>query len=215
MESAKIKLETVLVTTAVVFLSDPIFLKLFAFLKLPRWESLGFTRIAQTVLVLAVVAAIEKNFRSVGLSGKHFLKDMKQGIIWSASFGVVAAIAFGIIKLFGYPPFLIFKTRLPALVHGKLLFFIVGGLIAPFAEEVFFRGVIFGYVRKWGFPFALFMSTAVFVAFHILFSGTRLPITQIVGGLVFAVSYEIEKSLWVPVIIHMAGNLALFSLSLL
>jgi membrane protease YdiL (CAAX protease family) len=33
-----------------------------------------------------------------------------------------------------------------------------------------------------------------------------------VGGLVFAVAYEIEKSLLVPITIHVLGNFAIFSL---
>jgi hypothetical protein len=40
----------------------------------------------------------------------------------------------------------------------------------------------------------------------------NIPIPQIVGGLLFALSYEVEKNLMVPIIIHMSGNLAIFSL---
>ena len=41
----------------------------------------------------------------------------------------------------------------------------------------------------------------------------HLPLTQIVGGIVFAIAYEKEKNLMVPVTIHCLGNLAIFSLT--
>jgi hypothetical protein len=39
-------------------------------------------------------------------------------------------------------------------------------------------------------------------------------LTQAVGGILFAVAYEVERSLLVPITIHVLGNLAIFSLSL-
>jgi hypothetical protein len=42
-----------------------------------------------------------------------------------------------------------------------------------------------------------------------------LPLTQIVGGLVFAAAYEVTRNLIVPMIIHVTGNLAIFGISLL
>ena len=41
-----------------------------------------------------------------------------------------------------------------------------------------------------------------------------IPVTQVVGGLLFAVAYEVEKNLMVPITIHILGNMALFTLSL-
>jgi membrane protease YdiL (CAAX protease family) len=35
-----------------------------------------------------------------------------------------------------------------------------------------------------------------------------------VGGVVFALAYEKEKNLLVPIVIHISGNLAIFALSL-
>jgi hypothetical protein len=50
---------------------------------------------------------------------------------------------------------------------------------------------------------------------HSQSSGLALPITQLIGGILFAVAYEIEKNLLVPITIHCLGNLAIFILSLL
>jgi len=48
---------------------------------------------------------------------------------------------------------------------------------------------------------------------HPIFPGIPLP--QVVVGIVFAVAYEIEGSLMVPITIHILGNLAIFTLSLI
>jgi hypothetical protein len=92
-----------------------------------------------------------------------------------------------------------------------VLFFVVGGLIAPVAEEIFFRGIVYGFLRRWGFAVALIGSTLLFAWVH---PGAGVPITQIIGGLVFAAAYEIEGNLAVPITIHVLGNTAIFGLSL-
>ena len=86
----------------------------------------------------------------------------------------------------------------------------MGGIVAPVAEEIFFRGLIFGYLRRWGIPAAILISTALFAAFHL----PAVPVTQIVGGAVFAIAYHTGRSLMVPIVIHTLGNLAIFTLSL-
>ena len=90
------------------------------------------------------------------------------------------------------------------------LFFIVGGVVAPVAEEIVFRGIIFGYLRRWGLPAAVLVSTALFAALHL----PAIPVTQVVGGMVFAIAYHLSGSLMTPILIHTLGNLAIFSLSL-
>ena len=68
-------------------------------------------------------------------------------------------------------------------------------------------------IRRWGMPVALVLSTFLFVLPHLGSSG--LPITQMIGGILFAAAYEIEGSLIVPIMIHAFGNMAIFSFSLL
>ena len=36
-----------------------------------------------------------------------------------------------------------------------------------------------------------------------------------IGGILFAVAYEMEKNLLVPITIHVLGNLAIFTLALI
>ena len=97
-----------------------------------------------------------------------------------------------------------------------MLLFAVGGVIGPMAEEVIFRGLLYGFFRRWGVLPAIFISTGVFVLVHLLVrSVPGFAITQAIGGVVFAVSYELEKNLVVPITIHCLGNMAIFLLPLL
>ena len=73
--------------------------------------------------------------------------------------------------------------------------------------------ILYGFFRRWGVPVALALSTFLFVLPHLGSSG--LPITQMIGGVLFAAAYEMEGSLLVPIMIHAFGNMAIFSFSLL
>jgi hypothetical protein len=94
--------------------------------------------------------------------------------------------------------------------------FLVGGIIGPIAEEIFFRGILYGYFRRWGVLPALVVSTGIFALVHLLIGPVQgFAVIQTVGGVVFAVSYELEKNLMVPITVHCLGNMAIFSLPLL
>jgi len=60
---------------------------------------------------------------------------------------------------------------------------------------------------------AVTVSTLLFVLPHL--TGAGFPVTQLAGGLVFALAYEKEDNLMVPITIHCLGNLAIFSIGLL
>jgi hypothetical protein len=59
---------------------------------------------------------------------------------------------------------------------------------------------------------ALLVSTLLFVFSHPLTGG--LPFPQLVGSIVFCLAYERSGSLLAPLMIHMLGNTAIFSVSL-
>ena len=91
------------------------------------------------------------------------------------------------------------------------MFLLIGGVVSPITEEIVFRGILYGYLRQWGMLTAIFGSTVLFVLAHSI-QGV-FPLTQIVGGIVFAVAYERERNLLVPIVIHILGNLAIFSIT--
>lgn len=100
---------------------------------------------------------------------------------------------------------------LPDTFTNQVCQFLVGCIIGPFAEELVFRGVIYGFFRKWGIIIACCFSTLIFVFLHL--NAPVIPLTQIIGGILFAVSYEHTKMLTTPITIHILGNSCMLFLS--
>lgn len=171
---------------------------------------LGAARIIQIVAMVAVVRILEKRITGIGLSRSNILAGLKKGVIWSGSFGLATAAVFGALLLFGVDIVKLFQLSEPIGKNNIVLFLFIGVIIGPLAEEIFFRGLIYGFFRSWGVTPALIVSTIFFVLPHL--AGNSVPLTQAVGGLLFAVAYEVEKNLMVPIVIHCLGNLAIFSL---
>ncbi|MEZ4567952.1 MAG: hypothetical protein R2860_13695 [Desulfobacterales bacterium] len=98
-----------------------------------------------------------------------------------------------------------------------MLLYIVGGIIAPVAEEIF-SGVVYGYVKGRLAVFRPVGGAGGAIGQHrpiCVCPSDRLRHSPApaCGGIVFCLSYEIEKSLITPMIIHSTGNMALFTLS--
>jgi membrane protease YdiL (CAAX protease family) len=174
---------------------------------------LGAVRLVEAGLMIMIVLIREKGLPSIGLSLKGILPGIRRGWIWSAGFGLVVLLGGVLAYVMGINPLSLIHTRLPSKSGHILLFFIVGGLIGPLTEELFFRGLLYGFFRRWGAPAAILLSTLAFVLAHPVFPA--IPVTQVVGGILFALAYEVEKNLMAPVTIHVLGNMAIFALSLL
>ncbi|NLT73868.1 MAG: CPBP family intramembrane metalloprotease [Chloroflexi bacterium] len=88
---------------------------------------------------------------------------------------------------------------------GLLAAMAVAVVVAPFAEEVFFRGFMYaGFRARWGIPLAVIVSALVFSLFHLSLS-TLVPILAM--GAVFALLYERTGSLWPCIVLHALNNL--------
>jgi uncharacterized protein len=189
------------------------------FLHLSPLLLIGFARCVEILVILLIFYVSKNGISAIGLSRHRMIRGIRNGLIWSAGFGVLASLGGLILFLWGMDPFALIHVGLPQTGFQRVMFFVIGGVIAPIAEEMFFRGVIYGHLKgvvfkklnRWGVLPALVISTALFVMAHQVGSGIPLP--QLVGGVVFCLAYEIEKSLFTPIIIHSLGNLALFTLS--
>ena len=175
--------------------------------------ALGVTRFLQIALMVWIARVCSGGTAAIGLEPTLWLHGLRRGALWSLAFGAVALCAFLVLSLAGINALAMIRVPLPQQVQTLVLLFLVGGVIAPVAEEIFFRGLLYGFFRRWGIAAALIISTLLFVLSHPLDRG--LPVTQAVGGLVFALSYEKEGTLLVPITIHVLGNLAIFALSAL
>jgi uncharacterized protein len=174
---------------------------------------LGGARLLEILLIVLIVVTWGKGLSSIGLARSEMVSGLKKGLIWSAGFGAITALACVGLFAASINPLTIIRAQLPTQTSDLILFFIVGGLLGPAAEELFFRGILYGFLRRWGVIVALVFSTLIFVLCHPIQHG--IPITRLLGGILFAVAYEISGSLIVPIIIHGLGNLAIFTISLI
>lgn len=213
MESDSIKIETFLICIVSI-----IMVEVAAHFVIPACTCdplliVGTARIVETALILLTVTKWDKGLSSIGLMPSTMVHGCKKGLIWSGIFGLATAFAFIALFLLDIDPFKLVKVNVPEMPGEIILFLAVAGIIGPIAEEVFFRGILYGFLRRWGIVIALFGSTLLFVLAHPSSHGLSMP--QIVGGLLFALSYEVERSLLVPITIHILGNMAIFTLSII
>ena len=174
---------------------------------------LATARLLQVLLIILIVVTWGKGLSSIGLARSEMVSGLKKGLLWSVGFGALATIACVGFFAAGINPLTLIRARLPTQTSDLILFFIVGGMVGPVAEELLFRGILYGFLRRWGVIVALVLSTLIFVLCHPTSDG--IPVTRLLGGIVFAVAYEIGGSLIVPITIHALGNLAIFTLSLI
>ena len=174
----------------------------------------GLVRCVEILLMLGLARFFVGGPGGVGLDPEKAASGLKTGLIWSALFGMAVFGIAGVAYLFsGIHLLKMVAADLPEGAANLILLFVVGGFLGPIAEEIFFRGICYGYFRKYGVLSAIIITTGVFVVAHAV--KNTLPIPQIAGGIVFALSYEYSRSLVTPIIIHISGNLAIFSLSFL
>jgi uncharacterized protein len=89
---------------------------------------------------------------------------------------------------------------------GLILAILVVGVLAPFGEEVFFRGFVYRCFRaRWGRVAGMVASAALFAAIHVHPVGL-LPIFFI--GCVLANLYERTGTLIAPITLHAVNNIA-------
>jgi uncharacterized protein len=207
-----VKIITVAISLTVIFATELLGWWIIKRLNMAPLAVIGLIRIFQITAIGRLVVKQEGDLGAIGWAPRLWMPGLKKGAIWSLAFGAVAAVAMVAIYFSGQNPLHLIRSPLPPHMEELILFFAVGGLIAPVAEELCFRGIVYSFFRRWGILIALVASTAIFVVLHTIHG---LPVTQIVGGIVFAIAYETTGNLMVPITIHCLGNIAIFTLSLM
>ena len=174
---------------------------------------LGGARLFEILLIVLIVSTWGKGLPSIGLAQSEMFSGLRKGLLWSAGFGALTSIVCVGLFAASINPLIFIRAQIPTQTSDLILFFIVGGLLGPVAEELFFRGILYGFLRRWGVIVAVVISTLIFVICHPIHHG--IPLTRLLGGILFAVAYEISGSLMIPITIHVLGNLAIFTLSLI
>jgi CAAX protease family protein len=78
------------------------------------------------------------------------------------------------------------------------------GVLVPAAEELLFRGVLYGWLRqRWGVVPCTVVSAGLFAVAH---ANLRVALQIFITGAVLALLYEYSRSIVAPVVTHMAVN---------
>ena len=89
--------------------------------------------------------------------------------------------------------------------HGVMLMILGVGILAPVAEELFFRGLLYDWFRqKIGIGWAILVSSLLFGLAH--YDSLAVVGSSFVMGLAMAYAYERFSSLWVSIFMHIATN---------
>ena len=96
-------------------------------------------------------------------------------------------------------------------VGASIAVVVIGGLLVPFGEELLFRGILFGGLRRYGLVVAAAASGLVFGLAHGL---NAVFAAALLLGVVNCVLYERTRSIWPAVAAHAVFNLVSFSLLL-
>jgi membrane protease YdiL (CAAX protease family) len=189
--------------------------------------ALPFEEITLTVTLLAILT----NFLFIG-GGAYVLGIRRDKITW-ASLGIyppvwkpvywvwVVVLAFGLMPIRAAIGFLVetlvsgglddlqlradlFDVGLDTW-YGALIMLIGVGVLAPIAEEFFFRGLIYDWCRqRWGLWVSALLSSAWFAIGHI--DAIGVAVSSFIMGVVLAWAYERTKSLWLTIAIHIITN---------
>ncbi len=173
----------------------------------------GIIRLLGILAMFWVISATTSGISSVGLQRSGLLQGLQRGMVWFAVCGVICSMGFVLVSICGHDPFKFIHVDLPTRGSQLVQYYIVAGVVAAVGEEIFFRGLVYGFFRRWGKTVAISMSSLLFMAAHA--PTVAVPVTQLVGGIVFAVAFETERNLLVPILIHGLGNTTIFTLSLL
>ena len=132
--------------------------------------------------------------------------------IWLLCLPVLAAALYLTQQLFGAPaPLRHIELLVPQAPDWRYVAGVVllVGVAAPFAEELFFRGVLYGWLRaRLGVFFGIGLSAALFSLAHMI-AQSFVPI--LILGVVLAIIFERSGSLWPGIMVHGIHNTAIIA----
>ncbi|OGW78569.1 MAG: hypothetical protein A3C51_00310 [Omnitrophica bacterium RIFCSPHIGHO2_02_FULL_46_20] len=199
-------------------LSEVFLSRLFPILKVDNFRMIVNTSlldiIAAALILYFTIDRHKERLAALGLSTKDFFKNVFYGIVGYIALIpiliallIITAVVINIIK---YVPErqpvveLFLKEKDIAFLAYSSLF---AAIIGPIIEELFFRGFMYGALKKYlGVLWAMIMTAAVFAALHTQIVGF-LPIMAL--GILLAYIYEKTGTLVSSITAHIIHNLSM------
>ena len=166
----------------------------------------GIIRLLELFVLLGIVKYLKGSLTFISLSIHDLKQSVKRGLAWGIGVGAIITMALTGLWLINPQWLTSFVSSSFYQSELQLLTIIVAAVIGPITEEIFFRGIVFHTFRNQGFILAAGISAISFAVFH---WNNHIPFVQLIGGLLFIVILEKEKSLLSPIIAHCFGNFVL------
>ena len=175
---------------------------------------LNFLVLAGSVYLLGIRRK-KLSWPSLGLVPEKFLP---KHVLIAAGLAVILLIPRGVAGLFGLLIERVLTGEISSLAmrenmfsvgfdswYGIVLMVVGIGVLAPIAEELFFRGLLYDFFRqKVGVTWAVVLSASLFGLAH--FDSLAVVLSTFVMGVVMAISVEYTKSLWMTIWMHIVTN---------
>jgi membrane protease YdiL (CAAX protease family) len=165
-------------------------------------SSLAYTLVAR-LIQLAVILAF--SLRLCGVLQVKPTREIGIGMAAAMIFGALVFLADILSRILihgGLLRLLIARQH----VDNPLLFFLTGCLVGPFVEELFFRGLLYSWMRqRSSMVISIMLTSALFASLH----GVLSPV-QLIGGILFASIYEWRKNIWAPFVVHALANMGIW-----
>ncbi|QSZ26468.1 CPBP family intramembrane metalloprotease [Aceticella autotrophica] len=139
------------------------------------------------------------------------LMELFLSILIGIAFEMVFEMINSVMNLYRYfPDYNKYQELFTKIIKGNFFIVLLSiVIIGPILEEIIFRGLIFKELRK-----GMSISTSIILQstiFAIIHGSIYQGFYAFILGILLSVMFYLSKSIWVPIIIHMASNMvALF-----
>jgi hypothetical protein len=174
-------------------------------------QTLALTLLEAVALILGVylfgLRRKNLNWVSVGLRSTTWSWVLISVTVTLILIPIVSLITLAVLFLSGQPldnPQLDFLLPEGLSALDAIFMLLLAGIVAPFGEELLFRGVIYTFLReRWGIWLSVLLSSFLFGLIH---GNVAIGVTGFLLGVVAAIVYEYSKSLWTAVVVHAINN---------
>jgi membrane protease YdiL (CAAX protease family) len=158
-----------------------------------------FARLVELTVILVF------SYRLCGLITASLSKELAIGLGVAASFGASVLAIDLVSRIFMEKGLLnLLLPRQP--LDQWVSFFFIGCLIGPFVEELFFRGLLYAWMRqRLGASVCIILTSLLFASLH-----GNISVIQLTGGILFASIYEWRRNIWAPFIVHAIANIGIW-----
>lgn len=165
------------------------------------------------LLILSIHKEGKWKWRELGFSRGGIWKSLLPAFVGYLSYIGISVIITAIVLFWGIkiPGYQLQTPIIPIFGESSVALLVAGAIVifvAPFIEEIFFRGfVLQGFVNDLGKYVGAIFTAILFAAFHLEF-GSFIPV--MILGLILSVLFIRSKSIWPCLWFHLINNTVAF-----